>query len=127
MLEWYKHLWGDGANFSRRRKGRMVIIYRGIVYAKIFYGRIVLYSGGMASPLNSSIAYGEHFLKACSTLIYAAAFRDLLNKCVKVLEVQCDNFRHIILRRVFTKIGIQIIQRDGHRVWNFEVTSIEPL
>ena len=28
----------------------MVIIYRWMVYAKIFYGEMVLFSGGMASP-----------------------------------------------------------------------------
>ena len=38
-----KHLFGDGASFSRGRKGGAVIIYRGIFYAKML-------SGGMASP-----------------------------------------------------------------------------
>ena len=40
----------DGASFSRRRKEGMVIIYRGMVYAKFFYGEMVLFSGGMVSP-----------------------------------------------------------------------------
>ena len=34
----------------------MVIIYRGMVYAKTFYGEMVLFARGMASPLNSSTA-----------------------------------------------------------------------
>ena len=41
-------------SFSHRR---MVIIYRGMVYAKIFYGGMMLFSGGMASPINSSTAF----------------------------------------------------------------------
>ena len=39
--------------------GEMVIIYtsKGMIYAKMFYGGMVLFSGGMASPLNSSTDY----------------------------------------------------------------------
>ena len=47
----------DGASFSRGSKGGMVIIYRGVVYTKMFCGGMMLFSGGMASPLNSSTAY----------------------------------------------------------------------
>ena len=54
MLELQKHLWGDGAGISRRSKGRMVIIYGGMVSAKMF-------SGGMTYPstrvLATSAAY----------------------------------------------------------------------
>ena len=38
---------GDGASFSSRRKGGMVIT-RGMVNAQMFYGRMVLLCGGMA-------------------------------------------------------------------------------
>ena len=57
VLELYKHLRGDDESFSRKRKGGMVIIYRGTVYAEMFYGRMVLFSGWMASHLNSNTAY----------------------------------------------------------------------
>ena len=49
-----KHLWGDAATFLHRPKGRMVIIYGGMVYAKMFYGEVVLFSGDMAYPLDSN-------------------------------------------------------------------------
>ena len=52
--------------FSRRSEGRMVIIYRDMIYAKILYGVMVLFSGGMASPvspINSSTAYTLSFLQ----------------------------------------------------------------
>ena len=45
-----KTLMGDGASFSCIRKGELVISYRGMVFAKMFYGEMVLFSGGMASP-----------------------------------------------------------------------------
>ena len=53
-----KHLWGNGASFSRRRKGGMVII-RGMVNAQMFYGRMVLFCGEWhfsASPFNSKLS-----------------------------------------------------------------------
>ena len=42
--------WWHGAIFSRRRKGGMVIIYREMAYAKMFYGGMVLFSGETPSP-----------------------------------------------------------------------------
>ena len=47
----------DGASFPRRRKGWMVIIRRGMIFAKIFYG-------GMASLLNSSTASSRSLVGA---------------------------------------------------------------
>ena len=44
---------GDGASFSCGREEGMVIICRGMVYAKMFCGGMVLFYGGMAYPLNS--------------------------------------------------------------------------
>ena len=52
-----KTLMGEGASFSCRRKRGMVIIYRVMVYAKMFYGGWCCFPGGMASSLNSSTAY----------------------------------------------------------------------
>ena len=53
-----KTLVGGGADFHADvSKGRMVIIYRVMAYDKMFQGRMVLFSGGMASPLNSSTGY----------------------------------------------------------------------
>ena len=39
-----------GASFSRRRRGEVIALYRGMVYVETFYGVMVLLLGGMASP-----------------------------------------------------------------------------
>ena len=54
VLELQKHLLGDGTTFQAdfRRGGHFS--GKGMVYAKMFYGGMVLFSGGMASPLKSS-------------------------------------------------------------------------
>ena len=36
------------------KEGWSLFIYRGMVYAKMFYGEMVLYPRGIVSPLNSS-------------------------------------------------------------------------
>ena len=40
-----ENTYGDGASFSRGPKGGMVIVCRRMVYAKMFYGEMVLFSG----------------------------------------------------------------------------------
>ena len=57
-----KTLWGGWCNFSRKRRLSRDGHYtcKGMVYAKIFYGGMVLFSRGMAPPahtLNSSTAW----------------------------------------------------------------------
>ena len=54
-----KNTYGDGttSHADVRRNGHYTC--KGMVYAKMFYERMVLSSGGMASPLNSSTASRE--------------------------------------------------------------------
>ena len=46
----------------------------------------VITSADVQSSTIQSVGYGEHFFKVCFTPLYAAACRDLLNKCMKELE-----------------------------------------
>ena len=70
----------------------MVIIYRGIVYAKMFYGG--LFSGAMASPLNSST---DHEYRYSGVILRAinAKFNSALKETESWLNFHSQQPRNI--------------------------------
>ena len=57
MLELLKHLWGDDTTFYADERKDGDYTCKKMVYAKMFYDGVVLFYGGMASPLDSGTAY----------------------------------------------------------------------
>ena len=78
-------------SFSHRSKGRMVIIYKEMVYSKM---GMVLFSGGMASPINSSTAYNP------TTQAYSYIYNTIV-------------YRHFNCRAGF-KAGLIRVQTQAH-------------
>ena len=79
---------GEGASFSCKCKGGMVLVYREIAYALMFYGKKVLFSGGMATTIN--ILYSEVSFCATSKIlkIYWSEVMEQLRKKYEAVVFQ---------------------------------------
>ena len=63
-----KYLWGDGTTFHADVKRDGHCTCKGIVYADMFYGGMVLFSGGMPSP-STRVLSNALALSICGSLL----------------------------------------------------------
>ena len=105
-----KTLMGNGASFACIRKRGVVIIYRGVVYAKMFYGGWCCFPAGwhpLAShpPLNSSTGHNTDKLREVQ--VYVRQWNSVRSPA-KLLGVDCMTLKRF--HHCHPSIGISHIK-----------------